>query len=186
MLLVPTAAQCKVDTLVNFSGFTKNIVGKYYGPYPETAMRRWWSRHDFGQGPDLLVKLPTWPNFLKLHTIYDLGVPPTWRPTATLSEFQGSQPQAAEPASSSRRSPLPEEATNPDPRATRADAIGIGTDNQRPAWIKSDGTVITQEQLVAEEQGSDDDASIHEDMDDDEQSTADCEGPDDEAQVPNE
>ncbi len=153
--------------------YYKGIVGKEHGPYPESCMRRWWSDGEFETnaltGPNLLVKLKTWEYYLKLKTIYDLGVPPTWRRTTVLTELaahcEAHPPNAEE--STARRSPLPEAATNPepkpDPRATRAEGIGIGTSASGPAQFGTFGVdthasnaVITEAERVAAEQGSED------------------------------
>jgi hypothetical protein len=148
--------------------YYKDIVGKEHGPYPESLMRDWWCRGEFETnaltGPNLPVKLKTWDYYLKLKTIYDLGVPPTWQPTTVLTELaahRGAHPPNGE-ESTARRSPLPEAATNPkpepDPRATRAEGIDIGTSASGPVWVDTlaGNAVVTEAERVAAEQGSED------------------------------
>ena len=110
-------------------------------------MRDWWIRfgHDTGNvmsvGPDLMVKLRSWPACLRLCTLYDLGVPQTWRPTAKLSDYKTIAP---------RWGPPPPEPTV-DPWEIRA------IDN-RPQWVDTSrgNAVVTEEQRVAQEQTKDD------------------------------
>ena len=155
----------------------EDLNGIEYGPFPETRMRKWWL--DRGFGPDLLVRLPTWTHFLKLHTLYNLGVPPTWKPTTVLSEYRRRPPPhagtdrppheaSAAPASSSRRSPLPAAATNPGPHKTSVDAVD-----------KPDKEAVKEAQSVPKE-------PVHVELDEDddeEQPMADYDGPDDDAQI---
>ncbi len=78
-----------------------------------------------------------------------------------LAAHRDAHPPNAE-ESTARRSPLPEAATNPepkpDPRATRAEGIGIGTSASGPAWVDTlaGNAVITEAERVAAEQGSED------------------------------
>ncbi len=66
-------------------------------------MREWWINHGhdphniMGHGPWLMVKLPSWKCYLPQHTIYELGVPPTWRPTTRLSDYKTIAPARSLP-----------------------------------------------------------------------------------------
>ncbi len=93
-------------------------------PYAESVMRRWWDEvgqdptNVFGSyGPMLLVRLRSWSMYLPLHEIYDMGVPPTWRPSTRLLDHTTIVPPKSfpppPPPQPAKASQLPEPTTPP-------------------------------------------------------------------------
>ncbi len=55
-----------------------------FGPYTETQMRKWWIEGERFH-PDTMVRIVSVEHHVKLHDIYPMGNPPTWKPTTSLS-----------------------------------------------------------------------------------------------------
>ncbi len=58
------------DTNGDLLRFCTDHLGEPHGPFPESQMQNWWRQRRFVDGPDLIVKLRTWGNYVKLKVLY--------------------------------------------------------------------------------------------------------------------
>jgi hypothetical protein len=58
-----------------------------FGPYTETQMRKRWIEGERFH-PDTMVRIISVEHHVKLHDIYPMGNPPTWKPTTSLSRLR--------------------------------------------------------------------------------------------------
>ena len=99
-------------------------------------MRQWWIDHGHdphnitGHGPWLMVKLRSWRHYLPLHTLYHLGVPPTWRPTTRLSDYKTVAP--------ARSLPPPPPPPPPEPAKEICDKVEVPNKGDRLPEPKTD------------------------------------------------